>query len=297
MKTRKLYLIIAVLAIINIFTLYKLNTLENNIVSRIRNLENSQRDIAYEIDSIYSNVNAMLKKEASILDSYYIELGDLNPDDFTIPVTVTITPKEYTDDLIAMLQLNDRSIQMQKDGTSFNVTGDTNVFDDVVIKINLKQGDVLKTETLDEYYDLKSKYLLDISGGYSGETSYKPNKYIYNGIIDLNFGCYENNSPVEFSIVEEVNGKVVNEVPVKEPVIESNSISIPINREVEIEPGSKVLIYTNVKDKYGLNYKYLVLSQYLAMDDKHSRIEEYPYTHSIVEISDENGNVLWEQDI
>jgi len=297
MKNKALKLIIAVLIIMNIFTLYKLNTLESNINYRIRNLENLQRDTAYGIDSIYSNVNAMLKKEASILDSYNIELGDLNPDDFTVPVTVTITPKEYTDDLIAILQLNDNNIQMQKDGTSFTVTYDTYVFDDVVIKINLNQGDVIKTETLDEYYDFKSNYLLNISGGYSGGASYSNNEYAYNGSIDLDFGYYDNNSPVEFSIVEEVNGKVVNEVPVEEPAIEHNSILIPVNRKIELEPGSKVFIYANVKDKYGLCYKYLVFSQYVALDDKAQRIEEYPHTRSIVEISDEDGNVLWQQEL
>lgn len=297
MKNKTLYLIIAALIIMNIVTLRKLNTLEKNMDHRIRILEHSQGDVKNIIDNIYSNVDSMLKKEASILDSYNIELGDLNPSDFTIPVTLTITPKEYTDDLTAILLLNDESIQMQKNGTSFSVTADAYIFDDFKIGINLNQGDVIKTETLDEYYDLKSKYLLDIRGGFSGNSSYNSNEYSYNGGIDLDFGYYEGNEPVEISIVEEANGKVVNEVPVEEPVMVHNSVTVPVNRKIELEPGSRVFIYANVKDKYGLIYKYLVFSQYVAIDDKPSRIEDYPHTRDIVVISDEYGNVLWEQDM
>ncbi len=289
MKKRTLYLIIGILVFMNILILNKLNQLNN----RIGNLQHTHMDIINRIDGIYSNIHSMLKKEASIIDSYNIELGNLNTDDYTVPIKVTISPKEYTDDLTASLHINDDSTEMNKNGTTFSATANAYIFDDEVqVSIGLKHGDIIKSETIEKLYNLKSKYILGIYGHFDGESTSRPTGYSYKGNIEFDFEDSKGNSPVEISIVEELNGNIVREEPVK--VSNNLSVSIPVDREIKLKQKDKFLAYANVKDRYGLIYKYIIMSLYVEdTENGVPIIDRYQDINGIVQISDKNGNILW----
>ena len=97
--------------------------------------------------------------------------------------------------------------------------------------------------------------MLDIYGVFSGSSSYGFTDFTHIGDLELDFHNQEGNSPVEISIIEEVNGKVVDEEVIKE-AIANNRISIPMDKRITLEPKDKFNMYVNVKDKYGLIYKY-----------------------------------------
>lgn len=289
MKKNTLYFIITALVLLNIFTIFKLNILKKNMENQFQQNELAINNIRNEINGIYSNVDAKLKKQASILDNHNLTLGELKPSSFTIPVTLSITPKEYSEGLTATLLLNDKSVLMKKEGTSFVATSEAYIFDDLIIKVVLEQNGVKKTETIEEYYDLQKKYLLEISGGYSGQSSYGSGKYESSGKINLDFLFPPTNSIEKIKLIKDVNGATVDE----RDIATSNHVAIDVKDNIKFAFGDKLTVYAIVQDRYGLNYKY-VLSVF-ETDSKGDPVKDNYQLEMrrIAEISDRNGKILY----
>ncbi len=290
MKTKNLGVIIILLVLLNVFTLLKLNSIENSVERSTQQNEREITNLENNINNIYSNVDAKLKKQASILDSYDVKIDDkLNPNNYTVPVTLTITPKEYSDKMTATLQLSNKNISMQKEGTSFVGTTDVYIFDDFRLKVILAQNGVQKTETIEEYSQLQYKYLLEIAGNFTHNESYISSIYKYDGDIDLYFGNSQNNSPKKVSLVKYLNGTSVSEQEVE---LLDHRI-IPVNDSIELNANDKFMLCVNVQDKYGINYKYVVMLYEIDSKGKSVNIRPEWSNGSIIEINDKNGNILY----
>lgn len=94
MKKNILHILIAILIISQVASILKINTLQREIDSTKAEINNLSTRIINDVGAIYSNVDEMLKQEASLIESAATEIGAVNVDDFTVPVTFTLTPKE-----------------------------------------------------------------------------------------------------------------------------------------------------------------------------------------------------------
>lgn len=292
MKKNTLYYIIGALVLLNLFTLFKLNSLENYVDNYLQQNNFAANNLRNEINNIYSNVDAKLKKQASIFDSHSLTFGDLNSSNFTIPVTLLITPKEHSKGLTASLLINDKSFPMKNEGTSFVVTAEAYIFHDFKLKVVLEENGVKKTETIEEYYDLKNKYLLVINGGFGGESSYSHSsgQYHYNGKIDLNFNASPFNRPVKVTIVNDVNGSLIDEQKV-EP---SSHISVNEKKTIKLTAGDRLTKYAVIQDIYGLNYKYIIDVFDTDVSGNPPNNNHEWEIRRLTEISDINGRILYD---
>ncbi len=311
--------IIVVLLIMNIFTILKLNSVENSLDNEFQRYKSENNDLRNEIQQIYYNVDSKLKKQASIIDDHNIIFGDLNTDELTVPVTLYITPKENSDDLKASMLINNEKITMQKNNANFIATYDASIFDELQFKVVLEKNGVEKIETLEVYSDIQYKYILSMSGAFSGKSNYSSNKYHCEGEVYINFIGPNDNGPEKISIVKDLNGTVFNEQEIDisnlnkdidndnnieqsaiqeyktNESIATNFLRIPIDETVAISSNDKITLYAYVQDKYGLNYKYIVLQDKIDSNGKLVNVKPEWTNGSIVEISDKNGNVLYEQ--
>lgn len=296
---KNLEILIAALILLNVFTLFKLNSIQNLLDNEIRYaIEDTER----EVSNFTSNINSLIEKQTSIIDSYEVTFGDkLNPD-LTAPVKLSVVPKEYTDGTNVSLLFNDKNIAMEKDGAAFSGTVDINIFEAFKPIVVIEQNGVQRTESIDEYYDLQHKYILNINGGYNGKESYRSDKYIFNGNIDLQIVSQQGRLTEDVKIIYDVNGKTVKEQNAElssendKPDIFSNFVNIDINEQIDLKSNDKLTIYAVVKDNLGLNYKYVF--KYIEIDSDGNplrRIAEWTIG-TIVEISDKNGNVLYTPD-
>ncbi|MDF2505080.1 hypothetical protein [Clostridium sp.] len=265
MKKYSNYIIIALL-IINMFCLLKINNLESSMDNYYQQIVSGINRNNNEISNIYSNINSILEKQGSLLDSYEIEFGDsLDKDSLTVPVKFTVVPKEYSEGLTANIQLNDESIKLNKKGTSFETTIDIDIFETFQPKVVISQNGIQKTESIDEYYDLYNKFLLQLEGHYNGSIQYSNGKHIYKGgNIELRISNTNDTMPEKVSIVYDINGSTLreDEVDISEFSNESyatNFITTDIIDEVELSANEVLTVYANIQDKYGINYKYVVL--------------------------------------
>ena len=291
MKKNTLYLIIMAILLLNLVTLYKLSSLEKNINNGFQQSDSVANSLRNEINNIYSNVDTRLKKQGSIIDKYNIIFGELNSSNLTIPVTLSLTPKEYSKGLTARLQLNNKNVLMKNDGTSFVATVDAYIFDDFNLVVDLEKNGVKKIETIEEYNDLRNKYLLDITGGFSGQSSYSSKNYEYRGKINLEFGSSQANSVKKIKIVNDVNGAIISE----REISPSTRVLIDANENIKFAAGDKLTIYAMVQDRYGLNYKY-VINVFEADSNKQPLKQNYiAEMRGLAEISDRNGKIVYTQ--
>lgn len=284
-------LVIVLLILLNFFTLFKLNSLENSMDRSLQENNNTISNLGNEINNIYANVDKMLEKQMSILDAYNVEFaGEMDSDKLTVPVAVSITPKEYSDGLTASLQINSENIAMENEGISFSAYADLKVFGSSQIKVILEQDGIRKTETLEEFNDLQNKYLLDIQGGFNGNSSYRSGKFMYDGKINLFIIGSQEDNIEKVTVIKDINGSIIGEQKIEDL---SGDILIDIDDEVELGASDKFNMYVDVQDKYGLNYKYIIMTY--EIDSKGEDVNNYPEwsSGSIVEIIDKNGKALY----
>lgn len=293
MKKDYLYIAIVALILFNVYTINKVSNIESSMNRNIQQISNEQNNLRNEINNIYSNVDEKLKKQASLLDSYDITFGnELNTDNLTVPVDISVTPKVNVESLTAVLMINDERHVMIKNGMTFTVAANAYVFDPFQIKVILINNGTEKVETIDEYNDLQYKYLLDLFGHFAGNTKYSSGKYQYDGDIIIDCFGPEVNSPEKISISKYKNGTFIDEQEVD--MHGNKSTMHSVKGEVELSANDKIEIYINVQDKYGLNYKYIVLSDEVDSGGKLVKMRPEWTNGSLVEIKDKNGKALLE---
>ena len=287
-------IIIAALILFNIFTLSKINSIERNLDNNIQYFSSEQNNLRREMSNIYSNVDEKLKKQASILDSFDITFGDKLTEDLTVPVSISVTPKENTDNLTAELLINDVRNPMTKTGTSFIASVDAYIFNPIQIKVVLNNKKKKKIETIDKYDDLRYKYMLDINANFIGSVKYNSGKYEYDGDIVIHFFGPSESSLEKVSILRYLNGKILDEQEVD--MHGSDSTMHSIKGDVELSANDRIEVYVNVQDNNGIIYKYIVKADEIDSEGKLVRMTPEWTNGSVIEIKDKNGKVLFEND-
>jgi hypothetical protein len=288
MKKNAIYFVIGALVLSNLYTLSKLDRLKKDTENLYLQNQNTYENLRRNIDNIYANVDERLKKQMSILDSHEVKFGEFSPSDLTVPVTVTITPKDYSEGLTASVELKNKSFPMKKEGTTFAATIDYNIFEELKIKVALEDKEVKKIETIEEFHDLRNKYLLDINANFNGETSYHSNLYSVNGKINFSFNfAGENNKAEKISIVKEVNGNILDEKKVED----SNYKEVDFKENIKLTVGDKLCVYANIEDSYGFRYKYAIMT--LEPDSEGGPSEKLGEMSRVIEIRDKTGKILF----
>lgn len=296
MKKNYLYIAIVALILFNVYTINKVNNIGNSVDRNMQQIQSDQTNIRNEISNIYSNVDEKLKKQASVLDSYDVVFGDeLNTENLTVPVNISVTPKENTGNLTAELLINNERYSMNKNETTFTSQINTYVFDSFKMMIVLNDNGTEKIETIVEYDDLQYKYLLSLYGHFAGNTQYSSGKYQYDGDIIIDFSGPEVNNPEKISISKYINGTFIDEQEVDMRGSDRGMHSIhSVKGEAELSANDKIEICISVEDKYGLSYKYIVLAD--EIDSEGELVTMRPeWTNGSLEIKDKNGKVLSER--
>jgi hypothetical protein len=295
MKKNKLYIIIIALVILNLYTISKIKNLENTVNNHYQQYINSQSMFDENINNIYSNVDEKLKKQASILDSYDVTFGTFDSERFMVPIDISITPKEYIYGLEALIVIGDDTFPMIYKNKNFVGTCKVSAFDDFSIKVMLDYNGIQKTETLEEYFSLREKFLLGISGGFAGTSSYSLNTMTFDGDINFDFNTNSNNAVTGITLIQELNGTIVKQETIDAAEIKNDHIVIKEKDRVMISAQDKFLIYALITDKYGLTYRFNIETfQYLINNGTESQVENRIDLGLVSEIRDKNGNILYD---
>ena len=270
-KTNLQKLIIGIMSAALAFCFVLINRLENEIDQLENSLNSQYHMLTTQVESIYTSVDQMLKEEASLLSNVTAEHGELNLDDHTIDVTVSLVPKLISDDMKVQLSINGRTTELSRNGSNFTGMIPVNIYNkDEQLLMTIETAAGTQTQFLPEVQTeylwegrLPSLYHCEISG----ERGLSEGKYTIAGELDINCSPVEDTPNVRFEkfvLVTELNGKEINREDITQDVLNYQTYPHGVyfrhdyQMECEVEEGDELGIYLEATDSLGYLHRRLI---------------------------------------
>ena len=271
-KKNNLPTIVIIVLVIALAVCYgKIRILENDIERFDNALHNQHQEFMYQLESIYNNVDQMLKEEASLLSSVTAEYGELNIEDHTIDVTVKLVPKLISEDMKIQISINGRSSDLVKSGNAFvgSIPVDLyNMSEQMLMTIETGAG--IQTQFLSE---IRTEYLWEgkIPSLYhcdiSGTGTFTEGKSTLDASININCSPVMETPDVKFEkfeIVTELNGQEISREDISSDVLNYETYPHGVffvgeyNMECEAKEGDALAIYVEATDSLGYVHRMLL---------------------------------------
>ena len=311
-------LIIAIVAQFRISALQgEIRQLRNDLNSNISMMQSNH-------SNAISYMEQLMEKEASILTDTQFSLGDLNIADRTFVLSGSVTPKEHQPGVTeAFLTVNGNQYPMELINGIYTVQLNLPLFEQAKVeKVEFQEGDVIRTETLDEQWSPRYELLPSVSGrlGGSGRGSAASGIYTWHREGEIRITVEGNGQNIDVrsvSLIEVLDGTDIarteipltstesnrNEEPAPEPVPESGftvrgseTFYHEIDRDFDIPYGSTLELVVEVVDGNGLRYR-TVLEHWAVNENGENVDDDMLGLRDLFEkILDADGNVLYEVD-
>ena len=294
--------IIVILAFALGFCFFSINDLQTTIENNNSNFNSQIQNLRNEINSIYSDVDEMLKEKASLLASFNYSYGNLDEKNMKVPVSVKITPKTVNENTSLTLDFGSKKIPMVRaEGTEFTADFLSELFlssEEGNVKLIIKNGSTEETEELDWYIS-------------SLHGAYLPNLYSYFAFDHTSFDA-ENGLTVKGDVMylsdeEEIKDvknikliyKLNDKITYTQEILpeEGRRIdSIDINKAFpEAKEGDTFELLQEYEDSYGFIHRSTVTEYTCRLPNEEGSVE----TEEIVSkdgevILDKAGNVLYQ---
>ena len=210
---------IAALIIIQVITLSKVSALQQELQQTRNQLMSDSSMLRNEISGIYRNVEEHLEQQASLLDSYEHQLGELNKESLSVPVDFSVSPKEFKADEMAVLYVGDREVSMRQVEGAFLATVELGLFESLEARVIFDEAGVRRSETLDlSRRELWTRYLPSLYAYYPWRGDWEEGEYIMDDSIHLD-GYLESEAGVRIESVELVvtlDGEVIDRIAPQE---------------------------------------------------------------------------------
>jgi len=263
MKKQTAYILITALILMQLYSIIKINTLENKIENTNATLYSIDNRINTQMSNIYSRIDQKLEEEASKIHDSSVEVGRLDTITLTVPITFTVEPKTVTETLSVSLDFNGKIVPLEKSGIKFSATKDLEISESVYPKVILEDQGVISIE---EHRGLsvsriKETIFPNIFVHFSGTTKYTSGEYHAKGIL---MGEYQhsqnNNNFTDMKYVVKVDGEIIEEKPI---LLEGNNqfseaINLEIDDKYPLDKGQTLTANIVAVDALGFVHEYLV---------------------------------------
>ena len=270
-KTNLQKLIIVIMSAALAFCFVLISRLENEIDQMENSLNSQYHMLTTQVESIYTSVDQMLKEEASLLSNVTAEHGELNVDDHTIDVTVSLVPKLISDDMKVQLSINGRTTELSRNGSNFAGMIPVNIYNkDEQLLMTIETAAGIQTQFLPEVQTeylwegrLPSLYHCEISG----DRGLSEGKYTIEGELDINCSPIEDTPNVHFEkfvLVTELNGKEIDREDISQDVLNYQTYPHGVyfrhdyQMECEAAEGDELGIYLEATDSLGYLHRRLI---------------------------------------
>ena len=319
--------IVTVLAlVIAVISQFRISNLQSEIQQLENHLNNSISMLQSNQSAALSRMQELMEQEASILTHTDFSLGEMDLEDKTFVLNSNVTPKEHQPGVTeAFLTVNGKAYAMQLTNGVYTLQLDQPLFEEVrVDKVEFQEGDVIRTETLNEQWMPRYRFLPEVSGRLSGSGRGSAANGVYTwhreGEVRINVeGKGQTIDVRSVTLIEELDGVEVGRTDISLTSTESNrrknakeepappptsgiqvdgteSFYHMIDREFNIPFGSTLELVAEVVDGNGLRYRTVL--EYWAVNEKGEPVDDdYIGLRDLFEqILDADGNVLYEVD-
>lgn len=272
---------------------YQISSIENDI-SRLND------HVRASMDVVSSQVRDSLEQQASILASYEIVPGKMDPQSLTIPFTYTVTPKEVTPGVTtAELICEDNSYPMtlREDG-SFTAQIQVPLFSTLSTqRVVFTENGTSRTETISSPVTSYSQWILVPYANLTGTMPVQKARYQLKGELNVTASIPPEVGIVSLDLIAERNGKEIDRISYLDSVGDSfDGVSADVDLDYDLPPNSILTMYVEIEDTYGLRYQQTV--EQISTDQEGCFIDSsytsgYDDPMFLISIIDRQGNLLW----
>ena len=285
-----------------VFSLIQIVVLRNeidNLKSVNSRLSSELNQINSNISAIYTNVDKKLKEQASILSGVNYDIGEINDDNETVPVTLKIVPKNLSDDMTIAVKIGDETTELTRKGNEFTAKFNVGLFIgyDEYPLVTIKTSALTQTEYLEDVYLSYQfdRYFPTLEARMNGSsTTYRDSSAHINSTYDVSIHQYGNDSDVTFTkitLVETFNGEEIGREDITDKVAEADgSYSAQYVKEIDISDGYDLRLYVIAENSLGYTHEALAGCW---MDDRMGALVNVELDNEI--IYDKDGNMLWQK--
>ena len=324
---KQLTTIVAVVAlVIAVIAQFRISALQDEIRQLRNDLNNNLSMMRSDHSAAISYMEELMAKEASILTDTQFSLGALNIADRTFMLSGSVTPKEHQPGVTeAFLTVNGKAYPMQLANRVYTIQLDLPLFEEArVDKVEFHEGDVIRTETLNEQWSPRYELLPQINGRLSGSGRGSAANGVYTwhregeirvsvegkgqtidvrsvSILEVLDGVEVGRTEIPLTSTESNRGNNAKEEPAPPPssgtqVNGTETFYHMVDREFDIPFGSTLELIAEVVDGNGLRYRTVI--EYWAVNEKGEPIDDaYLGLRDLFEqILDADGNILYEVD-
>jgi len=276
MKQQPWAALIALLVILQFYSIVKINALERQLENVNYIVSSAQNHLSNQINGISNNVEQKLQEQASLILRASAQVGIPDPATLTVPVTFTVEPKTVTDTMSVSLDIDGEILPLERSGLEYSATRTVSLSQNISPTIVIEEGG--KKQVAEHgalmLTNLKEMIFPDVYARFVGQTSYGSNAYKQNGQLEIDCKpSQQNNNLIDAKYIVKVDGKPFKETPVPlgpEPGPNENfgggRFGISIDDQYSLEDGQILTGYVVAVDSLGFTHEYLVL-HYVAGAD------------------------------
>lgn len=261
MNKRTTYVIVAALLFFQMASLSRISSLESKIDNMHDTVYTLESQLNNQISSIYQNVDAQLTEQASLVHEAYFEVGTLNAETLSVPITFTVEPKAVTENMNVALDFDGEVIPLEKNGLEYTYTGDFGFTDPIFPTIVFEENGVQTVEEDNGLYvtSLRWEIFPIFYAFFSGQTSYGSlSNYRYRVNGELSIDYKPASKDVYFTsmkYVVKVDGEIMEETPI--PLGEEGylELGLELNNTYPLDKGQTLTTGVVAVDTLGFTHE------------------------------------------
>jgi len=145
-------IIIVGIILVSVFN-QNISELKNIILNNESALFGQIGNVGAQVSSMTDNIQTMLDKQESPIAGYQISYSNPNAQTLMCDVSVTVTPKEYSEDTTAALYIGENKVPMTRSGNAYVVSKTIPLTEVSEASVTFEQNGTNKTEILPEIID------------------------------------------------------------------------------------------------------------------------------------------------
>ena len=287
---------LVVLLAVSLFKIAELSDAVENLQRENTSLSNGIQALRDDIQSIYDNVDAKLKEQASLVSGVDFVIGDISDDMKSVELALTVVPKLVSDDMEVTVSVDGNTVPLTRNGSEFTGSVAVGLFVDYNQwpLLSIKSAEGTKTEYLDsvDVSYLFSRHLPSLYADMSASSTLKNGNLQVDAGFSIESKPASNISPItfiSFTMIEEINGEEVSRSDITNEVRKSgNSYNTRYNKSFEMTPEDELKVYVIAEDTLGYIHKTLA---HFWVQSEDGAVAEAVFGGEL--IYDKDGNLLY----
>lgn len=296
-KKRKINIWPIITCILLIICVEQNYTMKSQMKQQMNNLKNDISELRYDIDNISAEVSYALEKESSMISFSEYTVGSVNIEERTANLICELLPKEYSQQNTKIsLVYGGKEYEAEFSEGNYRAVIPVSIFEDAHIESAvMREGDTVRTEALDWYISPRNGYIPYVYADFRNSSSWqRTNEHILWTVSgDVNVWVDQGSGskvPDEAYFCVELDGEVVDRMDV------SHETHFSIDEKYEIPYGSRMTLYVEVVDEYGLYHRPILERVIVTADGAMTDSEDEMYWRGCAgNVFDENGDLLYSE--